>query len=381
MKGTNLHIYQSTFTHESRILRITGTLKDAEFFERICIVARHEDGLNEEEEIDDRREVWRVRTRFVKRYQGLWKLLAMLEWMIRVPWRCRKLRVDCVNCHSLVVLPLCVFLKWRHRCKLVYDTHELETETTNSAGIRKRVAKFVERHLIRFADEVVAVTESIADWYRREYSLDDVAVVRNTPDRPKALVQKSTLLKERLGVSKRSQLFIYQGSLGYGRGVELLLRVFSRQSNDKHIVFVGFGPLVDEVKRYSKQYDRIHFHDPVAPNEIPTITSGADVGVALLENTSLNHYYCLGNKVFEYLQCGLPIIVSDFPEMGRLVSENQCGWRVDVEEEKVAELISRITPLDIAKKAEQAKACRLRHVWENEVPKLLRVYNRLAASA
>lgn len=379
--GVNLHVYQSTLTHESRLLRITKTIAETGLFDRIRIVGRHDPGLEEKETIDEVRQICRVRTKWVGRYSGPWKILANLEWTLRILWNYRRVPVACVNCHSLVVLPLCVLLKWQHGSKLVYDTHELETETSTSTGIRKRLAKLIERRLIRFADAVITVTDSIGRWYKREYGLEDVAVVRNTPLRPEAKIAKSSALKEKLGIPAQKPLFIYLGSLGFERGIERLLRVFSL-IDDKHVVFVGFGPLVDEAKRYAARHDNIHFHEAVPTSQIAEIASGADVGLALLENSSLNHFYCLGNKVFEYLMCGLPVIVSDFPEMGGIVTNYNCGWRVDPDDDScIAELLSRIEPPEIHQKAENAKTCRLHLVWENEEPQLLAVYNKLYARA
>ena len=55
----NLHIYPSTFTHESRILRITRTLIAAGVFEKILVLARWANGLAETEAyLQTRTELW-----------------------------------------------------------------------------------------------------------------------------------------------------------------------------------------------------------------------------------------------------------------------------------------------------------------------------------
>jgi glycosyltransferase involved in cell wall biosynthesis len=43
------------------------------------------------------------------------------------------------------------------------------------------------------------------------------------------------------------------------------------------------------------------------------------VGVSLLQDTCENHRLALPNKLFEYLAAGVPVVVSDLPEMGGLV--------------------------------------------------------------
>ena len=56
-----------------------------------------------------------------------------------------------------------------------------------------------------------------------------------------------------------------------------------------------------------------------------SIVYSADVGVALIENISLSDYYSLPNKFFEYVFSGLPVLVSDFPDISRVVKKYDLG--------------------------------------------------------
>ena len=371
----NLHVYQSCFLHESRMLRITKSLVDNRVFDKIYILARWKSGLPDKEQLDASREVWRLRTRFVPRFfRGISKLLTVLEWFARVAWAVRRLPVSCINCHSLVVLPLCVALSRLKSCRLVYDTHELETETASARGLRKWIGKAVERWLIRYADVVVVVGDRIAEWYRNEYGLGNVDVVRNLPygDAPRGGC--TTLLRDAFELQRSDILFLYQGLIDSGRAIELLLNVFSRASKGKHLVLMGYGPLVDLVREYEQRHSNIHFHPAVPPNEIGAHCSSADVGLSIIENVSLSYYYCLPNKIFEYLNCGVPMIVSDFPEMSSLVDREGCGWKVAVSEDNVSRLIDSLTTEEI--EAKRVLACRKRSQfrWEQEERRMVRLY-------
>jgi hypothetical protein len=59
------------------------------------------------------------------------------------------------------------------------------------------------------------------------------------------------------------------------------------------------------------------------------ITSSADYGLNITENTCLSRYYALPNKIFEYVMARIPIIVSNDYERGRFVKENQIGFVVE----------------------------------------------------
>lgn len=44
-----------------------------------------------------------------------------------------------------------------------------------------------------------------------------------------------------------------------------------------------------------------------------------------MQGTCLNHCLALPNKIFEYIQAGIPILVSDLPEMQRVVVDYGVG--------------------------------------------------------
>jgi glycosyltransferase involved in cell wall biosynthesis len=371
MSRVNVHLYQSTFTHESRILRITHSLAKAALFDKILIVVRGDGNLAARQWIDSIREVHRIRARF----WSVSKFLGLLEWLIRATWHVLATRPCCVNAHSLPALPIGVAAKWVCGARLVYDTHELETEAATLQGIRKWLYKFVERALIRYADEVVVVGPAIAGWYSKQYALQNVHVVRNFP---LLAVEPTTapMLRRELGISSDDIVFLYQGVTGVGRGIELLLRVFQNVSRDKHLVVIGYGQLAKAIEDAAKDFRQIHFVPAVAPSVLPQWTAGADVGLSVIENICLSYYYCLPNKIFEYLACGIPIIASDFPEMARLVDDLQCGWTVPVQLSALQRLIDGMTRQEIDRKKEAAITHRASCRWEVEESALLRMYQK-----
>ena len=77
--------------------------------------------------------------------------------------------IDIINAHSVSLLPTGALIKWFCGAKLVYDPHELETETTEKRGLSKLIAKIIERGLIPFVDMTIVVGEGIEDWYRDKY--------------------------------------------------------------------------------------------------------------------------------------------------------------------------------------------------------------------
>ncbi len=378
----NLHAHPSDLRYASRLLKETRSLAGAGLVERIHIVGIWDQGLPEYEDLDEKRTIWRVRLRFTRGRSGLLtKILRHAEWQIRILSRYLAKSVAIVNCHSLATLPLGVALKAASGSAVVYDTHELETETASMVGIRKVLAKMLERLLVKRTAAVITVNKSIAAWYKARYRLANVHVVRNVPYRPKPGATVPYRLKEALGLHEDQMLFIYQGGLTEDRGLDLLLDTFASLDRRKHIVFMGYGPLTDLVKGYERRHANIHFHPAVSPQALPAYTAGADVGLCMYQNVCLNQYLCLPNKVFEYLIYGLPIVVSDLPEMGRLVDESGGGWKVAVDGDALCALLSAISWDEVRAKRERVLEYRNTLGWEEEEPALLAAYRGLGLRA
>lgn len=129
---------------------------------------------------------------------------------------------------------------------------------------------------------------------------------------------------------------------------------------------MGYGPLVDLVKDAEKNTPNIHFLPAVHPSEIGYYTSGADVGLSVIENMSLSYYYCLPNKLFEYLHSGLPVIVSNFPDMSTIINQFDCGWVTEVSPKSLEKTLNNISADELLEKCKGVVNVRREINWEKE---------------
>lgn len=379
----NLHIYPSPILYESRMLKITRSLAAAGLFEEIHLVGICEEGLSEHEQLDGKRFIWRVPLNKPLPIPKMRGFLKFMQWCVKILGRYYGKDISVIHCHSLTDLPIGVLLKiGKKKARLVYDAHELETERNGLTGINKRLAKLKERALIRFVDQVLVVSDSIAEWYRQMYRNSSVTVVKNIPynDGPSLDGPDGSAFKNRFSI-EGGIVFLYQGALMRGRGIDLLLKTFSRVRGDKHIVFMGYGSYEQKIKEFAASHANIHFHEAVSPDEVLRYTAGADVGICLIENTCLSYYYSLPNKLYEYTLAGMPVIVSQFPEMARLVRQFGNGWDTVVQEEHILSLVDQIDPPSIEAKKRNAIKARESIGWHLEEKKLLGAYQLLSNGA
>lgn len=308
---------------------------------------------------------------------GLGRIIKAVGWYLGVLMALKGRRVTCFNCHSLSVLPIAVLVRLWKGCVLIYDPHELETETAGLHGVRQYIARAVERYLIGFADVVCVVNRSIAAWYIARYQLKKVWVVRNVPYQSEMEPARTGLLRQAVGLGSDAPIFLYQGLLAPGRGVALLIEVFSQLSARQHLVFMGYGELEGLVCAAAKRYANIHFMPAVPPEQVKDYTVDADVGISLIENVCLSYYLCLPNKLFEYAACGVPAVVSNFPEMGHFMDECDCGWKVAPDQKSLRRLIQSLTAEELASKRANTQGSRELYCWKLEERELLTMYESL----
>jgi len=374
----NLHVYPSPLTHESRMLKETEAIASFASFDRVVLVGAAAQGLPDRAVIDARREVVRISRDAPPWLPGsAGKVFGVAVWTFRVLRRFRNEPLACINCHSLSTLPLGVLLKLRTRARLVYDPHELETEANGLAGPRRAMSKVVERALYRAADEVIVVGERISDWYHHAYGGRRPTVILNCP--PARESRRSSALREALGLPTDAMIFLYQGILGPGRGVELLLHAFANLDDPRKVlVFLGMGPLEREIAAIAARRANVRLHPAVPPLRLPEFTASADVGMCLIEDTCLSYRYCMPNKLFEYFAAGVPAVVSNLPEIAQVVASQDSGWVVPGwSASELRSIIGSIGPREIeAARVGAARAAGV-YTWQAQVPALTSVYARL----
>lgn len=374
----SIHIYPSTFLNESRILKIVNSLGQHTVFDRVKVIAVWKDGLKRREILSNNIELIRVPPLFGGDVVGrVGQLLKALGWYINVILVLRRESIASFSCHSLPVLPLSVLIKVWKRCILVYEPHELETETAGLHGVRQWLARKLESVFIRAADAICVVNHSIADWYKSVYGLQQVWVVRNIPTRVDSSQVRTGLLRSATGIAADSQIFLYQGLLARGRGIGLLLEIFSSMPKEKHLVFMGYGEFEGKIKDAAKKRSNIHFLQAVAPEKVQDYTVDADVGLSLIEDVCLSYYLSLPNKLFEYVMCGVPILASDFPEIGGVIDRWDCGWKMNLKSELLLDLMQNMSMADIAEKRANARIAGQHYGWKEEEKNLFTMYSAL----
>ncbi len=375
-KGVNLHIYPSVIGLESRIFRVTEAIREWSIFDRVVIAGMHDGSLPKHQRLADGREIVRVASPIPSSRWLPARLARFITWYAGCAWRLGRLPLACVNCHSLSTLPLGWLLKILTGAKLVYDTHELETETVTAKGAKRLLAKATEATFIRAADATIVVGPMIAEWYRRRYPGLEPVVVRNLPEtgyRPERL----NLFRERLGIPAEALIFFYQGLLEAERGIDVVLDAFTRVPADRHAVFLGLGTKEGRIREFAKAHANIHFLPAVPPDQVRNYTRSGDIGLCIGQPACLSYSYSLPNKLFEYMGSGVPALTTKLPEMAMLIEAADCGWTIDNDSEALARIVTSITREEAVRRGINGGRWTEANTWAKECETLKSVYDRL----
>lgn len=294
------------------------------------------------------------------------------------------LKPDVVHCHDCAALPTGWLVKKQLGIPLVYDAHEIyEAVAARRFGATHYFARLHRMYLPKI-DAFIAVNDSAAAYYRHAYPQAPPAVVlRNATDsRPNAAYEGQ--LHRAAGLPLTQKILLYQGGFTRDRGLSTLVRSGPLLPDGWSLILMGWGPLSGDLKQIAEAEHgngrKAHLLPPVPASELLTWTQGATVGIVPYEDKMLNHWIATPNKLWEYPNAGVPMIVQPFPEMRRVVETYGCGWVLpdDFSAAAIAGLVASLTEETI----EQARAGCKKFVesdnWRSTYePRLVTLYEKL----
>jgi glycosyltransferase involved in cell wall biosynthesis len=286
-------------------------------------------------------------------------------------------KTDIILANDLdTLLPAFIVSKLRGK-QLVYDSHEYFTEAEGLTGraFQKGVWLRIERFIFPKLKRVYTVNESIAAIYRDLYKVK-VEVVRNIPRFTSAPPSERSVL----GLPLDKKVIILQGAyLDPDRGAKEALEAMAFL-DDALLVIIGSGREMPLLKRMASQpefADKVRILDKMPADKLRLFTQAADLGLSLDKPLHLNYTLSLPNKLFDYIHAGIPVVVSDLPELRRIIKSYQVGWIVPaVEPRQIAQTIQEALTSEQwnDKKQNCHKAAQVLN-WENEEKVLKRIFS------
>lgn len=210
--------------------------------------------------------------------------------------------------------------------KLVYDVHEyipgLPIEDRKRCGYEN-----LENEYAPLVDAFITVSPGLEALIEKRFGVPS-AVVLNAPDLISAI--NTNPLRDVVNLSSDDTLMVYVGGIAPHRGAELLLETMQYLAQDIHLVFVsastsGYISSLRERSIKDGIAGRVHFAPFVEPEAVVSYISSADISLIPLSRKIQNYEVALPNKLFQSIHAGIPVVVSDNPDMKQFVNENGVG--------------------------------------------------------
>lgn len=232
-------------------------------------------------------------------------------------------RFDMLLANDLDTLPANFLVARIRRKELVYDSHEYFTQVPELIGrpTVQGVWEWLEKQMVPHLKYAVTVCESIAAIYQQQYQVP-FRVVRNLPVKAE---RKAIPAEKRVNESR--PIILYQGALNVGRGLEQAIRAMELLDGAL-LVLAGSGDIEKELYHLVtalRLEERVKFAGRLPVEELGWLTRQASLGISIEEDLGLNYRYALPNKLFDYIQARVPVVVSNLPEMKRVVEYFRVG--------------------------------------------------------
>lgn len=309
----------------------------------------------------------------LKRYRRVYWKLSAVRWSREA---LKKRRFDVIIANDVEAVPVAVSL--RPRRGVLADLHEYSPRLhdDNELWFQRITPWFdwVVRRYVTKAQAWTTVSEGLASEYERNFGFHAELVSNATPFHELEPVAVSSPIR-----------LVHSGAGLTNRQLHLMAEAVATADADVTLDFyltANHPAYLEELTAYAATTDRVRVLDPVPYSELVKTLNAYDVGVFLLPPLTFNYRHALPNKLFDFVQARLGIIVGPSPEMAAYVREHGLGdVAADFTVDALRAAIERLTPEAVAEYKNNAYASAGELAGEHQVEKWGRIVDRLMTGA
>jgi len=366
------HVLSGFFRDDTRI-----------FWKQCCSLASEgydvyiltNDGLPDE--IKENIKIIACETYYKKRFQTILKAKStFLKKALEID-------ADIYQLHGPELIPLGLALK-KYNKIIFYDAHEdlpqqiLEKEWIPQIA-RKPLSILIE-HYLKYSlskfDELFTVTPHIVE--RLKKITNTVTMITNYP-----IVYENNFFSFE-EYDKRGNILCFIGTVSSASNHENILEALSNIDNVKYHIAGTFYP-ESYIKNLSniKAWSKVQFFGRLSKEDLKLFLKRVSIGIVIFDyNRNLGYKIgTLGNnKLFEYMEAGLPIICTDFDLWKEIIDKYNCG--IYVQPNDIEGIKNAICYLINNKKEAYEmgqngrKAVLLEYNWETQEKEYLKIFKK-----
>ncbi|MFP4472228.1 MAG: glycosyltransferase, partial [Bacteroidales bacterium] len=187
-----------------------------------------------------------------------------------------------------------------------------------------------------------------------------------------------------LGMPENRPVILLQGAgINIQRGAEELVEAM-QYLDGVQLYIIGGGDVIGVLKRMQKDLsleDKILFLPRMPFEELQHYTANADIGLSIDKDTNINYRYSLPNKLFDYINAGLPVLASPLIEVKNIIDTWHVGETIESHHpehiaEKIRNMLNHPERLQAYRQncLEASKTLN----WQNEKQQLIEILKKYA---
>ena len=254
------------------------------------------------------------------------------------------------------------------RC--IATIHGIDWQRAKWSGFAKRYIKFGEKVAVKYADEIIVLSEGVKKYFKDTYDRDTV-FIPNGVNRPKNVEAKEITEKFNL---KKDDYILFLGRIVPEKGLRYLVEAFKQVETDKKLVIAGGSSdtqeFMNELMDMAKEDLRIVFTGFVQGKILEELYSNAYVYTlpSDLEGMPLS--------LLEAMSYGNCCLTSDIPECAEVVEDQAILFKksdVDDLQEKIQYVCNNNEKVDVLKKHAADFICN-KYSWDEIVKDTIKLY-------
>jgi glycosyltransferase involved in cell wall biosynthesis len=279
--------------------------------------------------------------------------------------------VHAINFDSIIPAVIAAKLKRR---PTIYEIFDVYADMIVLPRLLRQIGVYIDKIFMRPANAVIIANEAHPKELNGIPNRNVVGVYNSPPDffkRPDAEKNDAFTL-------------FFAGVLQRSRHMNLD-KVFQaiRSIDGARLIIAGYGDQVKEIEEWANEAaDKVTFIGKISYTEVLERTTRAGLLFALYESVVPAIRYAGGNKLFEAMMAGKPILVSKGTKMADIVKKENCGLVVDCNNvDEIREAIIRLKEspeLCHQLGANGRKAYEQKYNWGIMEQRLLALYHKIS---
>ena len=313
-----------------------------------------------EEKIDDNITLYRTWTYSGYNSNFIGRIIGYLSYTFSSLVKSMMLKrpdVIIITSPSIFVGISAIILSKCKRVPFILEVRDLWPESAVATGVLNNkfllnILYWLEHKLYKHSKKIIVLTPAFKENIEKRFPefSDKIEMITNGADF--SLMEsdnKAFEIRKKFGWEDK-KVFAYFGAHGVANDLMQVVEVANKMRENKniHFVLIGDGMQKDMLKSKAKEYalENLQFIDSVPKNEVVDYIHATDICMAILKKTD-TFKTVYPNKVFDYMSCRKPVLVTIDGITRVLIEKANCGLYSEPENiEEFEKSIKRLSSMN-----------------------------------